>query len=72
MSFYGVVCLIHQYSISQMQVLADVTGIVICTLGSWNTVLNSPKSHNIGHKLEKISEAIAKPLILKVKCAFLM
>lgn len=51
-----------------MQVLNDVTGSVICTLGSWNTVLNSPESHNGGHKLEKIAEAIAKPLILKVKC----
>lgn len=68
--FHGVVLLIHQYSISQMQVLADVTGIVICTLGSCNTVLNSPESHNGGHKLEKIAQAIAKPLILKVKCGF--
>lgn len=53
-----------------MQVLADVTGIVIYTRGSCNTVLNSPESHNGGHKLEKIAEAIAKPLILKVKCGF--
>lgn len=33
-------------------------------------LLNSPESHNGGHKLEKIAEAIAKPLILKVKCGF--
>lgn len=53
-----------------MQVLADVTGIVMCTLGSCNTALYSPESHNGGHKLQRIAEAVAKLLILKVKCGF--
>lgn len=33
-------------------------------------VFNSPESHNRAHKLEKFAKAIAKPLVLNVKCGF--